>query len=108
MGLGKTVQALAYIQSLKERDALKGPCLVVMPTSLIANWQAETARFTPEMKTLTLHGKERLKRYSDASHADIVFTTYPLFRATAKRWRRSNGRLSFWTKRKPSRIPPRK
>ncbi len=78
MGLGKTVQALAYIQSLKERDALDGPCLIVMPTSLIANWQAETARFTPEMKTLTLHGKERLKRYSDASRADIVFTTYPL------------------------------
>ncbi len=78
MGLGKTVQALAYIQSLKERDALDGPCLVVMPTSLIANWQSETARFTPDMKTLTLHGKERLKRYNDAARADLVFTTYPL------------------------------
>lgn len=78
MGLGKTIQALAYIQSLKERDALDGPCLIVMPTSLVANWQSETTRFTPELKTLTLHGRERLKRYTQITKADIVFTTYPL------------------------------
>jgi len=78
MGLGKTVQALTYLMSLKEQKKLLDPCLIVMPTSLIANWQSESARFTPSLKTLTLHGRERLKRFDEIEKADIVFTTYPL------------------------------
>ncbi len=78
MGLGKTVQALAYILALKEKKKLGAPALIVMPTSLIANWQSETARFAPSLKTLTLHGRERLKRFEEICGADIVFTTYPL------------------------------
>ncbi len=78
MGLGKTVQALAYIQALKESGRLKEPCLIVMPTSLVANWQAEIERFTPELKTLVLHGKERLGRFGKTEKADVVLTTYPL------------------------------
>ncbi len=78
MGLGKTVQALAYLCALKESKKLDSPCLIVMPTSLIANWQSETERFTPSLKTLTLHGKDRASKFSDIPKADIVFTTYPL------------------------------
>ncbi|MFA6279989.1 MAG: DEAD/DEAH box helicase [Bdellovibrionales bacterium] len=78
MGLGKTIQTLAYIQSLKESKKLEDPCLIVMPTSLIANWQAEAAKFTPSLKVLTLHGKERFTRFSKTEHYDVVLTTYPL------------------------------
>ena len=77
MGLGKTVQALAYILALKKKSKT-GPCLVVMPTSLITNWQTEAARFTPELSVLTLHGKDRGRRFDEIENADIVLSTYPL------------------------------
>lgn len=78
MGLGKTIQALTYVQALHEKNELKGPCLVVMPTSLVANWQSESERFTPDLKVLTLHGKDRLKHHKDIKKYDLVLTTYPL------------------------------
>jgi len=78
MGLGKTIQALAYLLSLKEHKKLNAPCLIVMPTSLIANWESESAKFTPALKTMTLHGRERLKRFDEIPTVDVVFTTYPL------------------------------
>ncbi|HAX91151.1 MAG TPA: hypothetical protein DCY07_02950, partial [Rhodospirillaceae bacterium] len=78
MGLGKTIQAIAYIQSLKEKKKIEAPCLIVMPTSLVSNWQTEAERFAPDLKILTLHGKERLPRFDKTHHYDIVLTTYPL------------------------------
>ncbi len=41
MSLGKTIQALALLQSLKERGELTRPALLVVPKSLLANWQRE-------------------------------------------------------------------
>jgi len=78
MGLGKTIQALTYVQSLHEKEKINSPCLIVMPTSLIANWQSEAAKFTPNLKVLTLHGKDRLKHHKNIKKFDLVLTTYPL------------------------------
>ena len=77
MGLGKTVQALAYILDLKKQDKL-GTGLVIMPTSLVTNWQSEAAKFAPELKILTLHGKDRAEKLDEIKDADVVLTTYPL------------------------------
>ncbi len=54
MGLGKTVQMLALF-SLAKREGDLGPHLLVVPASLIANWQAEAARFTPHLRLLVAH-----------------------------------------------------
>jgi superfamily II DNA or RNA helicase len=78
MGLGKTVQTLAYILARKKKNKKAAPTLVVMPTSLIANWQSESARFAPSLKVLTLHGKARFERFEDIPKADLVLSTYPL------------------------------
>jgi SNF2 family DNA or RNA helicase len=78
MGLGKTVQTLAHILIEKESGRLSGPCLIVCPTSLIPNWQDEAAKFTPNLKILALHGKDRATRFAEIADADLVFTTYPL------------------------------
>jgi len=48
MGLGKTIQALAHLLIEKHSGRLKQPCLIVAPTSVIANWQLEAKRFTPD------------------------------------------------------------
>ncbi len=76
MGLGKTLQVLAHV--LAEKDRAGAPTLVIMPTSLIPNWQAETARFAPSLRALTLHGGERRNEFERIAQADIVFTTYAL------------------------------
>ena len=78
MGLGKTVQTLAHILAEKEAGRLDRPALVVAPTSLMANWQAEAARFAPGLRVLLVHGKERQASFDGIGNADLVLTTYPL------------------------------
>ena len=78
MGLGKTAQALAHVLTEKEAGRLKRPALVVLPTSLLFNWQAEAARMAPGLRVLTLHGADRDKRYLHIADHDLVLTTYPL------------------------------
>ncbi|MFD2365008.1 DEAD/DEAH box helicase [Pseudoduganella sp. GCM10020061] len=78
MGLGKTVQTLAHILLEKEAGRLTRPALVIAPTSLMANWQDEAARFAPGLKTLLLQGKERLELFDQVPQADLVLTTYAL------------------------------
>jgi non-specific serine/threonine protein kinase len=52
MGLGKTIQVLALLQSLREQGKRQGPSFLVVPKSLLVNWQREAARFTPELRIL--------------------------------------------------------
>jgi len=78
MGLGKTVQVLAHVLSEKAAGRIKKPVLIVMPTSLVPNWQAEAARFAPDLKLLTLHGSTRKGYYGRGSEYDLILTTYAL------------------------------
>jgi superfamily II DNA or RNA helicase len=78
MGLGKTAQTLAHLLMEKEAGRLDHPALVVLPTSLIFNWQSEATRFAPELSLLSLQGKARKERFADIPHYDVVLTTYPL------------------------------
>ena len=78
MGLGKTVQTLAHILVEKEAGRLTTPALVVAPTSLMGNWQAEAARFAPGLRVLLLHGADRKQRFAQMGEHDLVLTTYAL------------------------------
>ena len=57
MGVGKTAQVLALLET--RRVEAKGPSLVIAPKSLIFNWRAEAARFTPQLKVLDYTGLAR-------------------------------------------------
>ncbi len=78
MGLGKTAQALAHLLIEKQAGRLDLPALVVLPTSLIFNWQAEARRMAPSLRLLTLQGPERAKNFVRMAGHDVVLTTYPL------------------------------
>lgn len=78
MGLGKTAQVLAHLLVEQQAGRLDLPALVVLPTSLIANWQAEAARIAPALRVLTLHGAARAAAFEQAGAHDVVLTTYPL------------------------------
>ena len=78
MGLGKTVQTLTHILVEQAAGRLDAPALVVAPTSLMGNWQAEAARFAPRLRVLLLHGKERAALFDQIQGADLVLTSYAL------------------------------
>ena len=78
MGLGKTAQALAHLLIEKQAGRLDKPALVVLPTSLIFNWQAEALRMAPDLRVLTLQGPARADLFADIADTDIVLSTYPL------------------------------
>lgn len=75
MGLGKTVQTLALL--LNEKKLGEGqPSLVVVPTSLLFNWQREAQKFAPALNVILYYGTGR-QRYKDLiSMSDVVLTSY--------------------------------
>jgi len=78
MGLGKTLQTIAHLVREKESGRMDRPCLVVMPTSLVGNWQRELGKFAPGLKVCVLHGPKREQHRGEVAGADVVITTYPL------------------------------
>lgn len=78
MGLGKTAQALAHIVAEKQAGRLTTPALVVVPTSLVFNWQAEAQRMAPGLRVLALQGPDRHHWFDRLAEFDLVLSTYPL------------------------------
>ncbi len=78
MGLGKTVQTLTLL--LAEKKAGAGTTLLVMPTSLIYNWEMEAGKFTPELKILNYTGTLRNKDITRFKNYDLVLTSYGITR----------------------------
>ena len=79
MGLGKTLQTLTWL-SLPRVGHKKDvrPALIVCPTSLVRNWEAEAQKFTPWLKTLVVSGSGRERDFGQIPNADIVITSYAL------------------------------
>jgi SNF2 family DNA or RNA helicase len=78
MGLGKTAQVLAHLLLEKQAARLDCPALVVVPTTLVANWRAEAARQAPALRVLVLHGPQRKRDFAHIAAHDLVLTTYAL------------------------------
>ncbi len=76
MGLGKTVQVLAFLLALREEKHAQAADLIVVPRSLVINWQREAERFTPSLKVLLHFGQTRSKDVSLFEDYDLVITTY--------------------------------
>ena len=87
MGLGKTLQTLALLRHVRQQNPAAAPTLVVCPTSLVFNWQAEAKKFTPTLKVLALHGPDRHSLFSEIPNSDLVITSYALLRRDADRYR---------------------
>jgi len=57
MGLGKTMQIISLLLITKKKNT-DTPSLLVLPASLLANWQAELSRFAPSLRCLFLHSSQ--------------------------------------------------
>lgn len=80
MGLGKTLQAIALMVDAKNSSEKHIINLVVCPSSLVLNWQAEIERFAPELRTLMITGQAAARKELIASYADydVLITSYSL------------------------------
>jgi SNF2 family DNA or RNA helicase len=76
MGLGKTIQVIAFILLQKEKGRNEQPCLIVVPTTLIHNWQGELAKFAPSLNIYTLYGADRPKDVLGFENYDVILTSY--------------------------------
>jgi SNF2 family DNA or RNA helicase len=81
MGLGKTLQTLAWLQLERVDPAIHNlPALIVCPTSLVDNWASEAARFTPDLRVLTVTGTDRHQKWAGLNEHDLIVTSYALLR----------------------------
>ena len=106
MGLGKTLQTLTWLSlprcapttnhqppstkhqapttnhqppsTKHQAPSTKLPALIVCPTSLVRNWEAEAKKFTPWLKVLVISGPDRAKDFRRIPLADVVVTSYAL------------------------------
>tara|TARA_R110002072_G_scaffold271987_1_gene432042 strand:+ start:22040 stop:25708 length:3669 start_codon:yes stop_codon:yes gene_type:complete len=76
MGLGKTLQVITFFSYLKSKKKVKNQHLVIMPTSLIFNWQKEIENFCPSLKVIVYTGNKRKMLVNDFSKFDVILTTY--------------------------------
>lgn len=83
MGLGKTIQAIAFFGGLKEglintpwKDS-NGPHLIVVPASLIYNWESEIKKFYPDFRVYIYAGADRKP---DFLNYDICITSYDILK----------------------------
>jgi len=110
MGLGKTIQVLAFIQKNKEMTHASlgdekqldlftkegtGTSLIVMPLSLIHNWEEEIRTTAPELRAMRHTGIHR--RYSKEEFAkhDIILTTYGVVRNDIEKLKKFNFKFIF-------------
>lgn len=75
MGLGKTIQIIAFLLLQKEKGAL-APSLVIVPATLIFNWQAEISKFAPSLRVHTIYGADRDKHVDAFKDFDVVLSSY--------------------------------
>jgi len=86
MGLGKTCQVIAFLASLYEKG-IKGPHLIVVPSSTIENWLREFQKFCPTLSVMPYYAgiKERagIRDHIEDNRDEInvVITTYTIAKA---------------------------
>lgn len=76
MGLGKTLQAITMLAL--SAPVAKAPALIVMPRSLLFNWQNELEKFAPQLSVYTYYGSTRDMDKARESH--VILTTYAIVR----------------------------
>ncbi|WP_420151434.1 SNF2-related protein [Spirosoma sp.] len=82
MGLGKTLQIISLLLKFKQEGRFKKQKgLVVLPTTLLTNWQKEIARFAPDLQPRIYHGSSRKLPADKASDYDVLLTTYGIIRS---------------------------
>ncbi len=74
MGLGKTLQILTFVQHILSKDQTTN--IIIVPTTLLFNWQKEIEKFAPNISAYYHYGPSRALNTDAFDAFDIIFTTY--------------------------------
>uniref|UniRef100_A0AC35UD17 Helicase domino n=1 Tax=Rhabditophanes sp. KR3021 TaxID=114890 RepID=A0AC35UD17_9BILA len=93
MGLGKTLQTIALLAHMALEEKNWGPHLIVVPTSVILNWEMEFKKWCPEFKILTYFGnakerQEKRKGWTKENAFNVVITSYKIATNDIKSFRK--------------------
>lgn len=84
MGLGKTIQTISLLAHLAVHHEVWGPHLIIVPTSVMLNWEMEFKKFLPGFKVLTYYGTQEERKQkrqgwiSDSERWNVWITSYQL------------------------------
>lgn len=83
MGLGKTIQTISLLAYLAAEHHIWGPHLIVVPTSVMLNWEMEFKKFAPGFKVLTYYGSpqqraQKRKGWNKPNAFHVCITSYQL------------------------------
>ena len=84
MGLGKTIQTIMLLKTLNETKTSPNPTLIIMPKTLLFNWENEFKAFAPSLKILSYDGAKRKNMISKFSSSDIILASYNTIRLDIK------------------------
>jgi SNF2 family DNA or RNA helicase len=91
MGLGKTVQVIATLLKFKQESKLeKEKALVIVPTTLLTNWEKEIEKFAPSLRAVVYHGTARKL---EMQNYDMLITTYGMVRSDLAKLKAMSWRL---------------
>jgi SNF2 family DNA or RNA helicase len=76
MGLGKTLQTITLLSNIYPKETK--PTLIVMPKSLLFNWEKEVEKFNPQLTYYTYYQQNR--DIEEAVKHHLIFTTYAILR----------------------------
>lgn len=93
MGLGKTIQSISVLAHLAEVHEVWGPHLIVVPTSVMLNWEMEFKKFLPGFKILTYYGnqeerKQKRRGWMADDSFNVCITSYQLVLQDANSFKR--------------------
>ncbi|KAG8156732.1 hypothetical protein KVR01_013337 [Diaporthe batatas] len=93
MGLGKTIQTIALLAHLACTHEVWGPHLVIVPTSVMLNWEMEFKKWCPGFKILTYYGnqderKRKRQGWTNDDFWNVCITSYQIVLQDAQVFRR--------------------
>lgn len=83
--MGKTIQIIAFLSYLK-KESIKGPHLIIVPSSTVENWMYELKSWAPSIKILTYYGTLDERRHLRAMATDntVTFDIFKIYKITRK------------------------
>lgn len=93
MGLGKTIMTISLLAHLACEKGIWGPHLIVVPTSVMLNWETEFLKWCPAFKILTYFGsakerKQKRQGWMKPNYFHVCITTYRLVIQDSKVFKR--------------------
>lgn len=76
MGLGKTIQTIALLAHLACEKGNWGPHLIIVPTSVMLNWEMECKKWCPGFKILTYYGTQKERKQKRTGNNFTISTSF--------------------------------